>query len=123
MGESPHEVTQLLQAWSEGEQGALDKLAPVVYRELHRLAQRYMAQKLMAVQVQTHPVFQSGYPRALYLTDLVDTGIRTGPMSWDVAADGRFLFITESSIDASVTVVLNWRAGLNKLGSASGDSR
>jgi hypothetical protein len=38
MAESPQEVTQLLQAWSGGEQGALDKLAPVVYRERHRLA-------------------------------------------------------------------------------------
>jgi RNA polymerase sigma factor (TIGR02999 family) len=45
MAESPQDVTQLLQAWSAGEPGALDKLAPVVYRELHRLAQRYMAQE------------------------------------------------------------------------------
>ena len=38
-----HDVTQLLQAWSEGDQGALDKLMPLVYRELHRQAQGYMA--------------------------------------------------------------------------------
>jgi hypothetical protein len=41
----PHsrEVTQLLRAWSEGEPGALEKLTPVVYDELHRLAEHYMA--------------------------------------------------------------------------------
>jgi hypothetical protein len=68
--------------------------------------------KLMAVEVKTRPEFQSGTPQALFMTDLIDTGIRTGPASWDVGPDGRFLFITESSIDASVTVVLNWRAGM-----------
>ena len=71
--------------------------------------------KLMAVEVQTRPEFQSGAPQALFMTDLIDTGIRTGPVSWDVGPDGRFLFITESSIDASVTVVLNWRAGMKSL--------
>jgi hypothetical protein len=40
----------------------------------------------------------------------VDTGIRTGPTSWDIAPDGRFLIISETSTDASITVVLNWRA-------------
>ena len=68
--------------------------------------------KLMAVEVTTRPEFQSGTPQALFATDLIDTGIRTGPVSWDVGPDGRFVFITESSIDASVTVVLNWRAGM-----------
>src|SRR5579862_357516 len=68
--------------------------------------------RLMAMEVKTQPEFQSGTPQALFMTELIDTGIRTGPMSWDVAPDGRFLFITESSIDASVTVVLNWRAGM-----------
>ena len=38
-----HQLTQLLQAWSEGDQGALEELMPVVYNDLHRLAQRYMA--------------------------------------------------------------------------------
>jgi Tol biopolymer transport system component/tRNA A-37 threonylcarbamoyl transferase component Bud32 len=80
--------------------------------------------KMMAAEVDTRGVFQSGEPRALFQTDIVDTGIRTGPMSWDVAPDGRFLIITESSIDPSVTVVLNWRAGLkNGARPASGETR
>ena len=39
---SPHEVTQLLQAWSDGNAEALDQLVPLVYGELHRLARHYM---------------------------------------------------------------------------------
>ena len=36
-------VTQLLVAWSNGDQAALNQLAPIVERELHQLAARYMA--------------------------------------------------------------------------------
>ena len=69
--------------------------------------------KMMSVEVSTHPAFQAGVPRVLFATDLVDTGIRTGPMSWDVAADGnRFLIISDRSTDSSLNVVLNWQAGL-----------
>ena len=39
---STHEVTQLLLAWSNGDQTALEELTPLVYAELHRLAERYM---------------------------------------------------------------------------------
>jgi Tol biopolymer transport system component len=65
--------------------------------------------QMMAVDVTTNAVFKSGNPHALFQTDIVDTGIRTGPMSWDIAPDGRFLIISETSTDASITVVLNWR--------------
>jgi RNA polymerase sigma-70 factor, ECF subfamily len=40
---SSHEVTQLLRAWSSGDESAPQKLMPFVYRELHRIARRYMA--------------------------------------------------------------------------------
>ena len=66
--------------------------------------------QMMAVDVTTRPVFKSGNPHSLFQTDIVDTGIRTGPMSWDIAPDGRFLIISETSTDKSITVVLNWRA-------------
>jgi RNA polymerase sigma-70 factor (ECF subfamily) len=36
------EITQLLRAWSNGDQTALERLAPLVYAELHRLARGYM---------------------------------------------------------------------------------
>lgn len=39
---APENVTQLLVKWSEGDQKALDKLMPLVYSELRRLANNYL---------------------------------------------------------------------------------
>ena len=38
----PESITQLLVDWSYGDQKALDKLMPLVYSELHRLASNYL---------------------------------------------------------------------------------
>ena len=69
--------------------------------------------KMMEVKVSTGPVFQSGTPHPLFDTQMVDTGIRTGPMSWDIAPDGnRFLIISENAAETtSLNVILNWRPG------------
>ena len=40
-----HDVTQLLRAWSRGDEKALESLMPLVYQELHRRARRYMARE------------------------------------------------------------------------------
>jgi RNA polymerase sigma factor (TIGR02999 family) len=37
-----NEVTRLLQAWSGGDESALEKLTPLIYAELRRLARHYM---------------------------------------------------------------------------------
>lgn len=39
---APSEVTQLLLAWNRGDRAALDRLMPLVYAELRRLARRHM---------------------------------------------------------------------------------
>jgi RNA polymerase sigma-70 factor (ECF subfamily) len=36
------DVSTLLRAWSDGDQSALDKLTPIVYEELRRLARNFM---------------------------------------------------------------------------------
>jgi hypothetical protein len=42
-GTSPSgEVSELLQAWTARDRSVLDRLTPIVYDELHRLARRYM---------------------------------------------------------------------------------
>ena len=66
--------------------------------------------KMMAVDVSASPMFQTGTPHALFDTEMVDTGIRTGPFSWDVAPDGkRFLIISPNAGGASsLNVLLNW---------------
>ena len=38
----PNEITPLLLRWSQGDEVALSLLLPVVYQELHRLAQSYL---------------------------------------------------------------------------------
>jgi RNA polymerase sigma factor (TIGR02999 family) len=40
---STHEVTQLLKAWTTGDERALEKLTPLVYEQLRRVAQHHMA--------------------------------------------------------------------------------
>jgi RNA polymerase sigma factor (TIGR02999 family) len=67
MDESPQQVTQLLQAWSGGEESALDKLVPLVYAELHRLARRYMAREQPGNTLQVTALVNEAYLK------LVDT--------------------------------------------------
>jgi hypothetical protein len=43
--QSQDRITQLLLAWSDGDQAALEKLTPMVYAELHRLAKSYMVRE------------------------------------------------------------------------------
>jgi len=40
---SSHEVTRLLKAWTTGDEQALEKLTPLVYEQLRRVAQHHMA--------------------------------------------------------------------------------
>ena len=42
MSTSPHAVTRLLVEWGNGDSRALEKLTPLVYQELKRLATRYL---------------------------------------------------------------------------------
>ncbi len=60
---SLHEVTQLLRAWSAGDQNALGKLTPLVYRELHRAAKRYMARQQPDHTLQTTALVNEVYLR------------------------------------------------------------
>jgi len=59
----PQEVTQLLQAWCQGDQGALDRLIPLVYDELHRLAHHYMRREPAGHMLQTTALVNEAYVR------------------------------------------------------------
>jgi RNA polymerase sigma factor (TIGR02999 family) len=63
--ESPaaHDVTQLLIAWSNGDQAARDQLMSVVYEELHRLAQRYMRRESPGHTLQTSALVHEAFFR------------------------------------------------------------
>ena len=60
---SKSDITQLLVAWSDGDQEAMQHLAPVVYRELHRLAARYMAHERAGHLLQTTALVNEAYLR------------------------------------------------------------
>ena len=60
---SPHEVTQLLQAWSRGEESALKKLVPLVHEELRRLAHSYMGGEHPGHILQTTALVNEAYLR------------------------------------------------------------
>jgi len=63
MEASAHEITRLLQAWGEGEQSALERLIPLVYQELHRLARHYMAGERSGHTLQTTALLNEAYLR------------------------------------------------------------
>lgn len=58
-----HEITKLLEAWSSGNQAALDELYPLVYDELHRLARRYMSREREGHTLQTTALINEAYVR------------------------------------------------------------
>ena len=60
-----HEVTELLQAWSQGDQASLEKLTPLVYQELHRLAQKYMAGERADHTLQATALVHEAYLRLI----------------------------------------------------------
>jgi RNA polymerase sigma factor (TIGR02999 family) len=57
------DVSQLLRAWSNGDQRALDGLTPIVYAELRRLAHRYMRRERRGHSLQTTALVNEAYIR------------------------------------------------------------
>ena len=57
------EISVLLRAWSAGDPGALEKLTPIVYDELHRLARRYMRRERPGHSLQTTALVNEAYTR------------------------------------------------------------
>jgi RNA polymerase sigma-70 factor, ECF subfamily len=62
---SRHEITEWLLDWSNGDPSALEKLTPLVYRELHRLAQAYMRGERAGHALQTTALVNEAYVRLI----------------------------------------------------------
>ena len=62
---SANEVTQLLLEWSNGDKAALDKLVPVVYQELRRLAGYHMRGERAGHTLQTSALVNEAYLRLI----------------------------------------------------------
>jgi len=63
MKPAANEITQLLRDWSGGDQTALDKLMPLVYDELHRLAHQHMRREQAGHMLQTSALINEAYLR------------------------------------------------------------
>ena len=66
------EVTRLLKAWTAGDEQALEKLTPLVYKELHRVARRCMAGQRPSQPLQTTELVNEAYLRL----------VNCGQMNW-----------------------------------------
>jgi RNA polymerase sigma-70 factor (ECF subfamily) len=62
-GASSNEVTLLLRAWGEGDAQALERLTPLVYQELHRIARGYMRKERPDHTLQTTALINEAYIR------------------------------------------------------------
>lgn len=60
---SQEQVTELLLAWGQGDESALERLVPVVYGELHRLAHRYLGGERAGHMLQTTALVNEAYLR------------------------------------------------------------
>ncbi len=66
------DISQLLRAWSDGDQLALGELTPIVYAELRRLAHRYMRRERAGHSLQTTALVNEAYMRLVdYKQDAV----------------------------------------------------
>jgi RNA polymerase sigma-70 factor, ECF subfamily len=62
-GRAAGDVSELLHAWKEGDQRALERLTPIVYQELHRLAGRYMKRERAGHSLQTTALVNEAWIR------------------------------------------------------------
>ena len=65
MAGAPHtiDISRLLRAWNDGDQGALGGLTPIVYEELRRLAHHYMQRERPGHTLQTTALVNEAYMR------------------------------------------------------------
>jgi RNA polymerase sigma factor (TIGR02999 family) len=70
MAASRHDVTELLRQWRSGDEEALDKLTPLIYDELHRLAHQYISRERPGHTLQTTALVNEAYLRLVEQNDV-----------------------------------------------------
>jgi RNA polymerase sigma factor (TIGR02999 family) len=64
------EITHLLKAWGRGDAAALDRLTPIVYERLHRMARSYMRNERSGHTLQTTALVNEAFLRLVDARDL-----------------------------------------------------
>lgn len=68
-GASSLALTKLLRAWGSGDESALERLMPLVYDELRRVARRYMARQRPNHTLQTTALVNEVYVRLVNVSE------------------------------------------------------
>src|SRR5215213_559113 len=63
--QSSKQITRLLVAWGDGDDAALNQLAPLIHAELHRLAHQYMSRERPGHLLQTSALINEAYIRLI----------------------------------------------------------
>ncbi|MEZ5427637.1 MAG: ECF-type sigma factor [Pyrinomonadaceae bacterium] len=58
-------MTELLRAWSDGDENALEELTPIIYAELHKIARHYMGRERREHILQTTALVNEAYMRLI----------------------------------------------------------
>jgi RNA polymerase sigma factor (TIGR02999 family) len=98
-----HEVTRLLKAWTTGDEQALEKLTPLVYAGLHRVARHHMAGQRSGHILQTTALVNEVY------LQLVDCG----RMNWQ---DRAHFFAVSAQLMRRILVDFARSSGCQKRG-------
>jgi RNA polymerase sigma factor (TIGR02999 family) len=88
---SPPDITQWLQAWSRGDPSALEKLAPLVYAELHRRARFFMGRERAGHSLQPTALIHEAYLRL----------VGSKPVEWE---DRRHFYALSSRLMRQILV-------------------
>jgi DNA-directed RNA polymerase specialized sigma24 family protein len=80
----PDDVTQILKNWSDGDSSALEKLMPLVYEELRRLARSYLARERADHTLQATALVHEAYLR---LADQTQLDWKDRALLWNRCAD------------------------------------
>lgn len=67
---SPDQITQLLKEWGNGDQAARDRLMPLVYEELRRMAHQHMRMERPGHTLQTSALVHETFMRLVDQTDV-----------------------------------------------------
>lgn len=70
MSSPPTKVTGLLRKWGEGDEKALERLIPLVYDELHRIARRHIGHEAAGHSLQATALVNEAYLRLVGAQDV-----------------------------------------------------
>lgn len=72
--DSPEDITGLLRAWSEGDHGALERLAPLVEKELHRVGHACLGHHRSDPLMDTTSLINELYVRLIHIDNVEWSG-------------------------------------------------